>query len=198
MDQYRQILTHYEQTSLFLETLLRRSHFEEGRYVLEKRACNFKKQVIDLQLERYRPRFEERGIEVDTSMKLGAFDYYVKTDEEDRIIGGVLRAIRMIELRDENRAVKSRLVAGGPAHPEAFADIVTRSRAMLSVFSYIEAVAGSSQPLLITGESGVGKENLVRAAHGAGPPDRDGHRLGGFGQSDPHYRRHMAFHAPSK
>ena len=68
MDQYRQILTHYEQTSLFLETLLRRSHFEEGRYVLEKRACNFKKQVIDLQLERYRPRFEERGIEVDTSM----------------------------------------------------------------------------------------------------------------------------------
>lgn len=68
MDQYRQILTHYEQTSLFLETLLRRSHFEEGRYVLEKRACNFKKQVIDLQLERYRHRFEERGIEVDTSM----------------------------------------------------------------------------------------------------------------------------------
>jgi signal transduction histidine kinase len=68
MDQYRQILTHYEQTSLFLETLLRRSHFEEGRYVLEKRACNFKKQVIDLQLERYRHRFEERGIEVDTSL----------------------------------------------------------------------------------------------------------------------------------
>ena len=68
MDQYRQILTHYEQTSLFLETLLRRSHFEEGRYVLEKRACNFKKQVIDLQLERYRPRFEERGIEIDTSL----------------------------------------------------------------------------------------------------------------------------------
>jgi len=98
-------------------------------------------------------------------MKLGAFDYYVKTDEEDRIIGGVLRAIRMIELRDENRAVKSRLVAGGPAHPEAFADIVTRSRAMLSVFSYIEAVAGSSQPLLITGESGAGKEVVADAIH---------------------------------
>ena len=28
-------------------------------------------------------------------MKLGAFDYYAKTDEEDRIVGGVLRAIRM-------------------------------------------------------------------------------------------------------
>jgi DNA-binding NtrC family response regulator len=98
-------------------------------------------------------------------MRLGAFDYYVKTDEEDRIVGGVIRAIRMLELRDENRAVTSRLVAGGPAHPEAFAGIITRSRAMQPVFAYVEAVAKSSQPLLITGESGVGKENLVRAAH---------------------------------
>lgn len=98
-------------------------------------------------------------------MRLGAFDYYVKTDDEERIVNGVLRAIRMLELREENRAVKSRLVAGGPSHPEAFAEIVTRSRAMLSVFAYIEAVAPSNQPLLITGESGVGKENLVKAAH---------------------------------
>ena len=98
-------------------------------------------------------------------MRLGAFDYYVKTDEEDRIVSGVLRAIRMIELRDENRAVSTRLVAGALAHPEAFAGIVTRSRAMFSVFAYIEAVARSSQPLLVTGESGVGKENIVRAVH---------------------------------
>lgn len=68
MDQYRQIYNHYEHTSLFLETLLRRSHFEEGRYVLEKRGCNFMKQVIAPQLERYRPRFAERGIVVDTSL----------------------------------------------------------------------------------------------------------------------------------
>ena len=100
-------------------------------------------------------------------MKLGAFDYYVKTDEEDRIVSGVLRAIRMIELREENRAVTSSLAAGRLAHPEAFAGIVTRSRAMFSVFAYIEAVAKSRQPLLVTGESGVGKENVVRAVHAA-------------------------------
>ncbi|GAB7080965.1 sigma-54-dependent transcriptional regulator [Megalodesulfovibrio paquesii] len=98
-------------------------------------------------------------------MKLGAFDYFVKTDEEDRIVSGVLRAVRMLELREENRAVSSRLAAGGPAHPEAFASIVTCSRTMLAAFAYIEAVAKSSQPLLVTGESGVGKENIVRAAH---------------------------------
>jgi DNA-binding NtrC family response regulator len=98
-------------------------------------------------------------------MKLGAFDYYVKTDEEDRIVGGVVRAVRMLELRAENRAVTSRLVSGGPSHPEAFAGIVTCSRAMQSVFAYLEAVAPSSQPLLVTGESGVGKESAVQAAH---------------------------------
>lgn len=67
-DQYKEIYSHYMHTSLFLETLLRRSHFEEGRYVLEKRKCNFKTRIIDPQLERYRPRMEERGIEIDTSL----------------------------------------------------------------------------------------------------------------------------------
>lgn len=67
-EQYKEILSHYQNTSLFLETLLRTSHFEEGRYVLEKRKCNFKSQVIDPQVERYRARFLDRGIEIDTSM----------------------------------------------------------------------------------------------------------------------------------
>ena len=98
-------------------------------------------------------------------MRLGAYDYFVKTDEEDRIVGGVLRAVRMLEMRDENRQALSRLASGGPHSPEAFAGIITRSRAMQAVFAYIEAVAKSPQPLLVTGESGTGKENLVRAAH---------------------------------
>ncbi|GFK95668.1 Non-motile and phage-resistance protein [Fundidesulfovibrio magnetotacticus] len=68
LNQYKEIFSHYQNTSLFLETLLRSSHFEAGRYVLEKRKCNFKSQVIDPQVERYRARLEERGIEIDTSM----------------------------------------------------------------------------------------------------------------------------------
>jgi len=99
-------------------------------------------------------------------MKLGAYDYFVKTDEEDRIVSGVLRAVRMLELRDENRQALSRLASGGPLNPGAFAGTITRSRAMNAVFAYVEAVAASPQPLLVTGESGTGKENLVRAAHG--------------------------------
>lgn len=63
-DQSGEIMRHYENTSLFLETLLRRSHFEQGRYVLEKKACNFKKQIIDPQINRFAGQLRERGIEI--------------------------------------------------------------------------------------------------------------------------------------
>jgi DNA-binding NtrC family response regulator len=98
-------------------------------------------------------------------MKLGAFDYHVKTEEEDRLIAGVLRALRMQELQRENVEVASRLLSGELRHPEAFEGIVTRDPTMRTLFAYVEAVARSPQPLLVTGESGVGKELVARAAH---------------------------------
>lgn len=63
-EQFGEILRHYEQTSLFLETLLRRSHFEQGRYVLERKACNFKSQIVDPQIKRFIPEFREKGINI--------------------------------------------------------------------------------------------------------------------------------------
>jgi DNA-binding NtrC family response regulator len=98
-------------------------------------------------------------------IKLGAFDYFVKTVEEDRLVGGVLRAIRMQQLEQENREVSNRLISGGLHHPEAFSGLVTADSGMLARFAYVEAVAKSPQPLLITGESGTGKELLAKAAH---------------------------------
>ena len=98
-------------------------------------------------------------------MKLGAFEYFVKTVEEDRLVTGVLRAVRMLELERENQAISDRILSSQLRHPEAFVDIVTGDRAMLGIFSYIEAVSVSRQPLLISGESGVGKELVARAVH---------------------------------
>jgi DNA-binding NtrC family response regulator len=98
-------------------------------------------------------------------MRKGAFDYFVKTDDQDRLIGGVLRAIRMQELQRDHREMASRLSAPGVRHPEAFDSIITADRAMHSLFAYVEAVAKSPQPLLITGESGTGKELIARATH---------------------------------
>lgn len=63
-EQFGEILRHYEQTSLFLETLLRRSHFEQGRYVLERKACNFKSQIVDPQIKRFIPEFRQKGINI--------------------------------------------------------------------------------------------------------------------------------------
>jgi DNA-binding NtrC family response regulator len=106
-------------------------------------------------------------------MRLGAFDYLVKTDEEDRILDSVRRAIRMQELQRENREMRRRFLNDRLECPEAFSSIVTNDKAMRSVFQYIEAVAKSTQPILITGESGVGKELVARAVHtlsrGEGP-----------------------------
>ncbi|NTU48352.1 MAG: sensor histidine kinase, partial [Syntrophobacteraceae bacterium] len=69
LDEERKALTkHYEHTSLFLETLLRRDHFEKGTYVLRKQACNFRTEIIQPLLDRYRPLFERKGVAVDNRL----------------------------------------------------------------------------------------------------------------------------------
>ena len=98
-------------------------------------------------------------------MRAGAFDYYVKTSEEGRIVKGVKRAVREKELQQENGEMRRRFLYDRLEHPEAFSAIVTGDKGMRSIFQYIEAVAVSSQPILVTGESGVGKELVVAALH---------------------------------
>ena len=56
---------HYRNMSLFLETLLRRSHFDQGRLTLRTTPCNIKLDVVQPQLERYIEHFREMGINID-------------------------------------------------------------------------------------------------------------------------------------
>ncbi len=98
-------------------------------------------------------------------MRLGAFDYFVKTVDEERLIEGVRRAVRMIDLEQENRAIRQRFFDDQGSSHAAFASIVSSNQAMRTRFKYLEAVAPSTQPILITGESGVGKELFARAIH---------------------------------
>jgi len=49
--------------------------------------------------------------------------------------------------------------------PEGFDEIITNSKEMLAIFQYIESIARTSQPVLITGETGVGKELIARSIH---------------------------------
>lgn len=98
-------------------------------------------------------------------MKQGAFDYLVKTDEAGRIMAVILHAIRLIEMQREHREISRHFFSDTLRSPDAFSEIITVSPAMRSVFLYIEAVAKSTQPLLITGESGVGKGLIARVVH---------------------------------
>ncbi len=98
-------------------------------------------------------------------MQAGAFDYFVKTVEEERIVKGVRRAIRMQELQRENREMRRRFLDDRLEHPEAFSALATEDKGMRSIFHYVEAVAKGNQPVLVTGESGSGKELIARAIH---------------------------------
>jgi transcriptional regulator with PAS, ATPase and Fis domain len=57
------------------------------------------------------------------------------------------------------------LLTDAPRQREAFAEIVTQHPSLFAIFRYLEAIAGSPQPVLITGETGTGKELMARALH---------------------------------
>lgn len=104
----------------------------------------------------------ETGVEC---MKLGAFDYLVKTVDEETMVASVQRALQVVELKHENQKLKHSLLKEDLEFPDIFRGIITKSPKILKIFRYIEAIASSTQPVLITGESGVGKELIAKAVH---------------------------------
>ena len=97
------------------------------------------------------------------AMREGAFDYVTKPFDLDALAATVARA-----LRSEKQTRK----LAAPSEPEAvaFADglLIGASAPMLHVWKAIGRAAASDVPVLITGESGVGKELVARAIHDAG------------------------------
>ena len=98
-------------------------------------------------------------------MREGAFDYLVKPVEESRLVSAVRHALEVRSLRDQLGTLRTTLMARRLRNPGAFAKIITGNRQMESVFQYIEAIADSREPVLITGETGTGKELLAEAVH---------------------------------
>jgi DNA-binding NtrC family response regulator len=107
-------------------------------------------------------------IDTDTAvecMKSGAFDYIVKPVEENRLLASVKKALQFRELHQENQALNEKLREGKLKHPEAFAEMITNSPKMMLLFNYAESIASTSQPVLIRGETGTGKELMAKAIH---------------------------------
>lgn len=105
-------------------------------------------------------------------MRKGAYDYITKPYDGGLLLAGVTRALRYRELQRENALFSSSLLREGPLNPEPFAAIITRSPQMQSLFKYCEAIAPGGEPVLISGETGTGKELMARAFHTAS--DRQG------------------------
>ena len=103
------------------------------------------------------------GIEtVVQAMQAGAVDFFVKPAAPERIIVSIRNALSLGALKGEVDRLTKR-VAGRTT----FEDLIGASPAMTMVKRLGERAAKSSIPILITGESGVGKEVIARAVHGS-------------------------------
>lgn len=97
-------------------------------------------------------------------LKNGAYDFVEKPFEDDVLLASVARAVEKTGLRRESNELRKRLHMTPSGEDGRFA-LVGRSRPMQDVYEQIEVFAKSSAPVLITGETGVGKELVARAIH---------------------------------
>ncbi|MFA7536645.1 MAG: sigma-54 dependent transcriptional regulator [Desulfuromonadales bacterium] len=99
-------------------------------------------------------------------MKLGAYDYISKPFKPDEVLLTLKKAEERLGLRRENARLKEELRQGGS--PQGLDAMVFRSKAMQEVIAMVRKLAGSSASVLITGETGTGKELIARALHAEG------------------------------
>ncbi|NTV53993.1 MAG: sigma-54-dependent Fis family transcriptional regulator, partial [Syntrophaceae bacterium] len=98
-------------------------------------------------------------------MRMGAFDYLVKPVENARFVSSVTKALEIFTLKKQMERLEQHLFTGKVEQPAVFASIITASKRMEALFQYCEVIAPSRQPVLITGETGTGKELFARAIH---------------------------------
>lgn len=102
------------------------------------------------------------------AMKLGAYDYLIKPFKVDELGLVVAKALEKRALVAENRGLRHQLEGRDKS-----GGLVGRSASMREVFAVVEKVAPTRTTVLVTGESGVGKELVARALHDQSPR-RDG------------------------
>jgi DNA-binding NtrC family response regulator len=99
------------------------------------------------------------------SMKKGACDYMVKPVEKTRLLSGIKRLIAFREMKRRYTRLQQRFFSDKPDNPGAFKEIITNDAKMKSILQYTEVIASSPEPVLVTGETGVGKELIAKAIH---------------------------------
>jgi two-component system response regulator AtoC len=94
------------------------------------------------------------------AMKAGAYDYVQKPFKPDEVVLALRKAEERELLRRENRALRDEI-----RKEHRFEDILAKSGRMQEIFRTITKIAEYKTTVLVTGESGVGKELVARAIH---------------------------------
>src|SRR3954451_17956705 len=95
------------------------------------------------------------------AMKLGAYDYLTKPYRIAELSALVAQAAEKQQLRVDNQRLRAQIARTHPSMP----DIVAESRQMKEALRLVQRVAPSDTSVLISGESGVGKELIAEAIH---------------------------------
>jgi DNA-binding NtrC family response regulator len=98
-----------------------------------------------------------------SAMRAGAVDFVVKPVGVERLQVSLRNALNTSALEGELKRIKR-----SRSDTLGFRDIITKSPGMLDVLRFAEKAAASHIPVLVSGESGVGKELVARAIHGSG------------------------------
>jgi len=94
------------------------------------------------------------------ALKAGAFDYIAKPFDIDELKIIVGNAVERKELEDENLHLRTAL-----EERFTFSNIIGRSARMQEIFSIVQRIAKTNSTVLISGDSGTGKELIARAIH---------------------------------
>lgn len=98
----------------------------------------------------------------------GAFDYMVKPIELNAFRSATERAIDLTSVRRSDRGRNEATSCEDLQFPEVFHELITSDPKMFEVFRYVEDIRASKLPVLITGETGVGKDLLAQSIHAVG------------------------------
>jgi DNA-binding NtrC family response regulator len=100
------------------------------------------------------------------AMRLGAWDYLAKPIMNFEELQITLEScLERARIKQELERLRRHLSDGTLGDESAFGSIVTASPRMRALFLYLESVAPSRQPVLISGETGTGKELVARTVH---------------------------------
>lgn len=92
------------------------------------------------------------------AMRIGALGYFIKSGNPEELLKEIEKAKRLIKLQTKNDMTKNNI------NSKLYLS-QTKNTRMLKVLDYVDAVSNSNSNILITGESGVGKEIIANLIH---------------------------------